>query len=163
MQQPNPCICTTPIPQRASSSLATSLFQWGPYPPGAGELGTVEQVDKYLETAISPDSWAHCWLYRHSHKTREGKHSQKTKKTEQLLHFADQKLLAIALKYTTVPFPVHILIQAALLLLSRMTRQTIFYRPYYSRQYHEPLSNHVQPEDSSPRPEVTDTQNTAKY
>lgn len=43
------------------------------------------------------------------------------KKREQLLRFADLKLPAIALKYTTVPVFVHILIQAVLLLLSRMT------------------------------------------
>lgn len=124
-----------------ASSFATSLFQWGPYPPGAGELRTVEQVDKYLETAIPPDFWAHCWLCGHSHKAREGKHSQETKKKGAVTSLCRPKApsYSIEVHYSSsvcsYPDP------SSAIATIKNDKQTIFYRPCYSRQYHKPLSN----------------------
>lgn len=94
-QQPGPCICMIPVPSRASSSPATSLFQCSPYP---GWRAQRFGVDKYTETAISSDFWSDRRLHHRSHKRRQGKRLQDaTGAKKRRLHLAKQKLLKTAL------------------------------------------------------------------
>lgn len=113
--------CTTPVPWRAPSSPAISLFQRNPYPPGAEELRYLECKRAIFPlpsgtTAGSIISLA-IWGKGNIHKTL----SEQTNKQKKREHFTLQtKTKTRAQKYITDPLSVHTLIQAVLLLLIRM-------------------------------------------